>query len=76
MNYQKKIVTNNISVKNYDFYDENNILICDFEDFSELYEFMQKPYRKIDENIINKYGFKNWIHYVFDLDSFQKIELF
>lgn len=73
--YKKKLITNNESVKNYDFYHPNNIFITDFENLDGIEDFLNKPYVEIDEKIVNKYGFKNWSRYVLDLPDHQKISL-
>lgn len=75
MYYEKKIITNNESVKNYDFYSADNILITDFENLNNITEFLQKPYKKLPNEIVSKYSFDNWLNYVLDLPSYQKIEL-
>lgn len=63
--FSKKLLTNNINLKNFDFYDENNILIIDIENIdryiNEITSFLKKPYRKIDEKIIIDYEFNNWL---------------
>lgn len=75
MNYEKKIITNNFSVMNYDFYRPENIFICDFDDLSGLEGFMKKPYTKLPESVVQKYSFRNWIKYVLDIGDYQKIGL-
>ena len=75
MKYEKKLITNNCAVKDYDFYHPDNIFICDFENFEGLNEFLEKPYHKIEEKIKNKYGFENWIHYVLNEPNFERINL-
>lgn len=59
--YKNKIITNNIAVKNYDFYDPQNILVTDFSDILFIKNFMELPYKDISENIVEKYNFKSWI---------------
>ncbi|QTV04560.1 hypothetical protein [Faecalibacter bovis] len=61
LNYKNKIITNNNSVLNYDFYHPDNIYITDYKNYEGLEEFLSKPYFMIDENIIIKYRFDNWI---------------
>ena len=73
--YKKKIITDNVNVKNYDFYHPDNIFITDYENFSGLKEFLDKPYYEIDEKIVNKYGVENWLKYVLDIEPHQKIDL-
>lgn len=73
--YKKKLITNNESVKKYDFYNANNIFITNFEDLDGIEEFLDKPYIEIDKNIVEKYGFKNWSRYVLDQPPYQEIKL-
>lgn len=68
LNYRNKIITNNNSVKKYDFYHPNNIFITDFNNFDGLEEFLKLPYFEIDKNVIKKYNFKYWIKNIFGLD--------
>lgn len=75
MFYEKKVITDNMSINTYDFYHPNNIFITDFHDFTGLKEFMNLPYQKISENIVKKYSFSNWIKYVFDEGFFESINL-
>lgn len=51
MNYQNKIITNNQSVKEYDFYHPNNIFVTDYNDISGLKEFIALPYMDIKTEI-------------------------
>lgn len=71
----KKLITNNYSIKNYDFYHPNNIYIITDGNFEDLFEFLNKPYYKIDQEIIDKYNFDNWIKYVLKIDPFQNIPI-
>lgn len=75
MKYEKKLITNNSAVKDYDFYHPDNIFVSDFDNFDGLKIFLEKPYYKIDEKIKNKYGFENWIHYVLNEPNFDRINL-
>ncbi|MCU5774291.1 hypothetical protein N5923_15200 [Erwiniaceae bacterium BAC15a-03b] len=66
--FNKKLITDNHSVKNYDFYRKSNIFVIDFEiDHSslkkELSLFIQSPYQKLDEAIIDKYDVKSLLTY-------------
>lgn len=74
--YQKKLITNNKSVCQYDFYNPNNILIWDKEDLSyKIQDFLAKPYKSVDSKIVKKYGFGNWIRNILDLSPYEKINL-
>lgn len=61
MQFEKKVITNNASIKNYDFYHSDNIFLTDYENFEGLAEWLQKPYVIINEDIKLKYRFDNWI---------------
>ena len=61
MQYGKKIITDNVSVKNYEFYHPNNIFVTDFVHLDGILENIQKPYHPLPETLIEQYGFKNWI---------------
>jgi len=71
---QKKLVTTNPYVKEFDFYNENNILVWD-NDTEKLESFLKSSYTELTDDVRKKYAFSNWIRYVFDLPPFQKITL-
>lgn len=60
--YQKKLITNNISIKEYDFYRKENIFLID-KDFSQgdFESFIKEPYFKIDRDILMKYNVESLI---------------
>ena len=53
---ERKLITNNTDIKNYDFYNHDNIFI------NEIKEFINKPYKKIDQDIIDYYDFDQWLN--------------
>ena len=61
----KKLITNNKRIKEYDFYDANNICIIDNEDISIPADFFTTPYKQINEAIKRKYHLDNWIETLF-----------
>lgn len=67
MQYQKKIITNNFSVKDYDFYHPNNIFVTDYQNFDGLEDFIKLPYIRPNKEIEYKYSFKNWINQILDI---------
>lgn len=75
LGYEKKLITNNPNVKEYDFYHENNIFVFDENNINEIQYFLLKPYVKIENSIKEKYGFSNWIKCVLDEGEYQKITL-
>lgn len=58
--YKKKVITDNQTVKDYDFYHPDNIFVLD-ENFDQIDSFLNTPYRDLSEEIVKKYGFTNWI---------------
>ncbi len=61
----KKLITNNKHIKEYDFYDANNICIIDNEDINIPNGFFTTPYRPVSETIKIKYHLDNWIETLF-----------
>lgn len=57
----KKLITTNQSIKNYDFYNYNNIAIIDRNVVKIPEGFFDKPYTEIENAIYNKYSIENWI---------------
>ena len=60
MGLHKKLITTNSDIKNYDFYNENNILIIDSKNPEIPLEFIKKPYIEIPKNILNNYKISGW----------------
>lgn len=60
MGLHKKLITTNSDIKNYDFYNENNILLIDSKNPVIPKDFFNKPYIEIPEKIINQYKVFNW----------------
>lgn len=59
---ERKLITNNTDIKNYDFYNHDNIFILGEDNINEIKEFINKPYRKIDQDIIDYYDFDQWLN--------------
>lgn len=68
--YNKKLITNNKDVVNYDFYNSNNILIVDYNNLvkDDVERFLQLEYIKIDQNIVEKYAFDIWLKRILNLE--------
>lgn len=58
---KRKFITTNRDIANYDFYNNNNILILDRKNPVIDKEFFNKPYEYLDQEIYKKYSLKNWI---------------
>lgn len=59
--FNKKLITNNSDIKNYDFYNPKNIFILEENKIEEISQFINTPNEKIDENIINNYDFNLFV---------------
>jgi len=64
---EKKIISTNKDLTNYDFYNPNNIAIVDSDNIKIEASFFVTTYKKIDESIINKYHISSWVDEVFNL---------
>lgn len=69
MALEKKIITDNEKIKNYDFYNPSNILVLN-KDFSNITkEFFETPYQSLPEEIYKKYTLEKWVERVFNLEN-------
>ena len=62
--YEKKLITNNLLVKEYDFYNPNNIFVIENNNFDGFSDFVKTPYQHLDIKIKEKYSFTNWIRHL------------
>ncbi|SEH67040.1 hypothetical protein SAMN02927937_00790 [Paenimyroides aquimaris] len=65
MALHKKIITNNTTIKDYDFYNENNILVIDNENITIPETFLNSEYQPLSEELYQKYTLDNWIRTAF-----------
>lgn len=66
--YQKKLITTNLAIKEYDFYNPNNILIVDSMNPEIPKAFFETPYQPLRDDIYEKYTIENWVKVVFGLN--------
>lgn len=66
---KKKLFTTNEEVVNYDFYNNNNILIINRNEPKLDIDFFKKDYEEIDEAIYEKYSLNSWLKTIFKDDS-------
>lgn len=64
LKYEKKLVTTNQNILNYDFYNPKNIFVLTDDNFASLNDFIKTDYEKIPDRIRFKYSFTNWINYI------------
>lgn len=57
----KKLITTNPHVRDYDFYHPDNVLVVDPENVNIPAAFLQTPYRPVPAGILDKYHLKNWV---------------
>jgi len=62
MFHKNKIITDNIEVKKFDFYNSKNIFIIGYDNYERLENFIKTPYSQIDNRITKKYSFINWFN--------------
>lgn len=62
---QTKLITTNEAIREYDFYNENNILITDENCSNLTEEFIRTPYVKVDNTIVEKYSLDSWVKNIF-----------
>lgn len=67
MAYQKKIITSNASIKDYDFYNPTNILILDENNLTIDPDFFLTPFIPIPNEIYEKYTLDSWVNTIFEL---------
>lgn len=60
--FEKKLITNNLDILNYKFYNSNNIFLLGYDNIHNLKEFVKSPYIPIDEEIVNYYSYKEWLN--------------
>lgn len=58
---EKKLITTNCDIINYDFYNPNNILVIPRERISIPEDFLSKEYDPLEINIYQNYSIENWI---------------
>ncbi|MCP4523614.1 MAG: hypothetical protein GY828_05360 [Candidatus Gracilibacteria bacterium] len=62
---QKKLITNNKSIQNYDFYDKNNVLVIKKNCIEIPESFMTEAYIPIEPSVYEKYSIQGWIYDIF-----------
>lgn len=58
---RRKLITTNILIRRYDFYDPANILVVDRTNPIISEEFLQTPYRPLPDEIYKKYSLESWV---------------
>lgn len=58
--FHKKLITNNKSIIDFDFYNKDNIFIYGVDSECNLREFIERPFVGVDEKITEKYTVQCW----------------
>ncbi|OUZ17191.1 hypothetical protein A5868_002130 [Enterococcus sp. 12F9_DIV0723] len=59
--FKKKIVTNNYSILETDFYNYKNIFVLGRDNIESIEEFLKSDYEDISSDVLEKYTVKGWI---------------
>lgn len=65
----KKLITTNQSISQYDFYNPTNIAIIDRNRTEIPEEFFTTSFKKVEDKIYNRYSLESWIFEVLGLES-------
>ncbi|WP_348798900.1 hypothetical protein [Flavobacterium adhaerens] len=65
---EKKLITTNKDIQNYNFYNPNNILIIDEKNPIIPLTFFNTDYEKIPNHIVEEYSIKKWLHKILNQD--------
>jgi hypothetical protein len=63
--FEKKLITNNQTISEYDFFNPENIFVLEKRNIGELKNFVDAPYVKISKSKKDKYSFEEWINRFF-----------
>lgn len=61
----KKLITTNVDIKKYPFYNENNIYVIDRNDINLNHHFFDLPFTNIDENLYYRMSISGWLEELF-----------
>jgi len=55
------LITNYKEIKQYDFYNPNNIFILGVDDIERFKVFMSTKFEDVPKEYVNKYTFRGWL---------------
>lgn len=58
---KRKMITTNINIKRYDFYNKNNIFVIDDDNLDKIETFIKGEYESISDEVYKKYSISSWI---------------
>lgn len=65
LGWQKKLITTNPSITEYDFYRPSNICIVDRNHPIPDQEFLESPYEVVPDEVIQRYSVQQWVRDIF-----------
>lgn len=60
--FRKKLITNDRSIIDRDFYNKKNVFVIGKDDIKELSLFISSPFIEVEKKIYDKYDFKEWLN--------------
>ena len=70
--FRKKLITNNVFIKNYNFYSPNNIFVLGEDDYSHLREFILSPYADVDCFDASIFDVHQWLDRMINYEEFHE----
>lgn len=67
--FKRKLITNDKSIEKRDFYCKDNIFIIGKDDINDLAEFINRPYKEVDSEIVDQYDFSSWLNRFFNSEE-------
>jgi hypothetical protein len=58
---KRKMITTNVNIKKYDFYNSNNILVMDEHNLDEIEQFISHEYEPLNDDVYKKYSLHSWL---------------
>lgn len=58
---KRKLITNDFAITSCDFYKKENIFVLGLDDEKDLNQFINSPYKEVDDAIVARYDVKNWL---------------
>jgi spore maturation protein CgeB len=62
---KRKLITTNRNIREYDFYDDSNILIIDRQNPLIDFSFLSTEYKNINSQVYEKYSLRYWVKEIF-----------
>ena len=69
MAFERKIITNNKNIINYNFYNPTNILVLENKNYVFDKTFFETEYEPLSDEIYYQYTLDNWVNTVFELNN-------